>query len=72
MDEPLTEPIRSRCVTRKGSFVMPARLFEDGNERELAYFFATRMPMLAKPARREVLASGDVVQHWRITTVVRY
>ncbi|UYL87169.1 hypothetical protein QEH40_gp48 [Microbacterium phage OscarSo] len=54
---------------RRGSFVIPAELFEDGAELELARFFASRIPDEAKPARRERVPGGLRV-HWRIIRVV--
>lgn len=55
---------------RRGSFVIPADLFEDGRERDLARHFAQRIPDEATPGRRERLAGGAVRIHWRIVRVV--
>jgi len=55
---------------RRGSFVIPAHLFEDGAEMELARHFARSMPDEATAGRRERLAGGAVRIHWRIVRVV--
>lgn len=55
---------------RRGSFVIPADLFEDGREMDLARHFAQRIPDEATPGRRERLAGGAVRIHWRIVRVV--
>lgn len=53
---------------RRGSFVIPAEMFDD--EHELARFFAQRMPDDAKVGRRERLPGGAIRIHWRIIHVV--
>lgn len=55
---------------RRGSFVIPADLFEDGRGMDLARHFAQRIPDEATPGRRERLAGGAVRIHWRIVRVV--
>lgn len=55
---------------RRGSFVIPAHLFEDGAEADLARHFARSIPDEAAPGRRERLAGGAVRVHWRIIRVV--
>lgn len=55
---------------RRGSFVIAAHLFEDGNEADLARHFARSMPDNATPGRRERLAGGAVRIHWRTIRVV--
>ena len=55
---------------RRGSFEIPAHLFEDGAETELARHFARSIPDEATPGRRERLAGGAVRIHWRIVRVV--
>ena len=55
---------------RRGSFVIPAALFEDGAEYDLARHFARNMPDEASAARRERLPGGAVRIHWRIIRVV--
>lgn len=55
---------------RRGSFVIPAHLFEDGAETELARHYARSIPDEATPGRREGLAGGAVRVHWRIVRVV--
>jgi len=55
---------------QRGDFVIPAALFEEGREDDLARHFAQRIPDEASPGRREKLAGGSVRLHWRIITVV--
>ena len=55
---------------RRGSFVIPAHLLEDGAEMDLARYFARNMPDEATPGRRERLAGGAVRIHWRVIRVV--
>lgn len=55
---------------RRGSFEIPAHLFEDGAEMDLARHFARSIPDEATPGRRERLARGAVRIHWRIVRVV--
>lgn len=55
---------------QRGDFVIPAHLFEEGREEDLARFFAQRIPDDASPGRRDRLAGGSVRMHWRIITVV--
>lgn len=55
---------------QRGSFVIPADLFEEGRDDDLARFFAQRIPDEAKPGRREKLPGGAVRMHWRIIDVV--
>ena len=55
---------------RRGSFVIPAHLFEDGAEMDLARHFARSIPDEATPGRRDRLAGGAVRVHWRIIRVV--
>lgn len=55
---------------RRGSFVIPADLFEDGREMDLARHFARSIPDEAIPGRRERLAGGAVRIHWRVIRVV--
>ena len=55
---------------RRGSFEIPAHLFEDGAEHDLARHFARNMPDEASAARRERLPGGAVRIHWRIIRVV--
>lgn len=57
-------------AVRRGSFVIPAELFDEGRESDLARYFAQRMPPGAKAGRREKLAGGSVRLHWRTITVV--
>lgn len=57
--------------TTSGTFVLPARLFEDGAEHELAYRFATSMPEGAQSAGRTVDREGNVTVRWRKIRVVR-
>jgi hypothetical protein len=67
----LIAPKRTRCVTHRGSFTIPAALFEDGREHDLARYFAQRMPDRAKSAGRSMpLPNGDVIVRWRIIDVV--
>lgn len=55
---------------RRGAFVIPAELFEEGREDDLARHFAQRIPDEAEAGRRERLPGGGVRIHWRITHVV--
>lgn len=55
---------------RRGSFVIPADLFDEGREHDLARHFAQSIPDEAETGRREKLAGGAVRMHWRIITVV--
>lgn len=55
---------------QRGDFVIPAHLFDEGREDDLARFFAQRIPDDATPGRRDRLAGGAVRLHWRIITVV--
>lgn len=55
---------------RRGSFVIPPHLFEDGAEADLARHYARSIPDEATPGRRERLAGGAVRIHWRIIHVV--
>lgn len=55
---------------RRGSFVIPAHLVEDGAEMDLARHFARSIPDEATPGRRERLAGGAVRVHWRVIRVV--
>ncbi len=55
---------------RRGSFVIPAELFEEGREDDLARFFASRIPDEAEAGRREKLPGGALRLHWRIIRVV--
>lgn len=57
--------------TTSGAFTIPAALFDDGLEYELARYFATHMPEGAKSAGRDVLPNGAVVVRWRRIEVVR-
>ena len=57
---------------RRGSFIIPAHLFEDGAEMELARHYARNTPDGAATGRRERLAGGAVRVHWRIVRVVAY
>lgn len=54
----------------RGSFEIPAALFDEGREADLARHYAQRMPPEAKPGRREKLGARGVRIHWRITRVV--
>jgi len=55
---------------RRGSFEIPAHLFEDGAEMDLARHYARSMPDEASAAQRERLPGGAVRIHWRIIRVV--
>lgn len=55
---------------RRGSFVIPAHLLEDGAEADLARHYARSVPDEATPGRRERLAGGAVRIHWRVIRVV--
>ena len=55
---------------RRGSFEIPAHLFEDGAEMDLARHFARSMPDEATACRRERLAGGAVRIHWRVIRIV--
>lgn len=55
---------------RRGSFIIPAELFEDGRELDLARHFAQRIPDEASAARRERLSGGAVRIRWWIIRVV--
>ena len=55
---------------RRGSFIIPAHLLEDGAEMDLARHYARSIPDEATPGRRERLAGGAVRIHWRIVRVV--
>ena len=55
---------------RRGSFEIPAHLFEDGAEMDLARHYARSIPDEATPGRRERLAGGAVRIHWRVIRVV--
>lgn len=55
---------------RRGSFVIPVHLFEDGAEMDLARHFARSIPDEATPGRRERLVGGSVRIHWRVIRVV--
>lgn len=55
---------------RRGSFVIPPELFDEGREHELARFFARSIPDEAETGRREKLRGGAVRIHWRIVRVV--
>lgn len=63
--------ILTRTVVKRGSFTIPAALFTDDREHELARYFATHMPEGARSAGRSApLPNGDVVVRWRIITRV--
>lgn len=67
----LAAPKHTRCVTTTGSFTIPAALFDDGRDLDLARYFAQRMPDRAKSAgRSKPLPNGDIVVRWRIIDVV--
>lgn len=55
---------------RRGSFIIPAHLLEDGAEADLARHYARSIPDEATPGRRERLAGGAVRIHWRVVRVV--
>ena len=55
---------------RRGSFVIPAHLFEDGAEASLTRHYAQSIPDEATAGRREKLPDGSVRLHWRIVRVV--
>ena len=59
-----------RMRVTRGSFIIPAALFDEGREDDLARHFARSMPGDAKPGRREKLRDGGVRLHWRIIRVV--
>lgn len=56
---------------RRGSFVIPAALLEDGREHDLARHYARSIPDEAHAYRREALGRALGVRiHWRIIHVV--
>ena len=55
---------------RRGSFEIPAHLFEDGAEMDLARHYARSISDEATPGRRERLAGGVVRIHRRVIRVV--
>jgi hypothetical protein len=54
---------------RRGSFVIPDDLFEDGREDDLRRLFAQRIPNDAHAARRERVPGGVRI-YWRSIEVV--
>ena len=70
----LSEDIVTRCVVRRGAFVIPAGLLEEGYDYELARFIAQRMPDGPKRASatwEKPDEHGDVRVRWRLVDVVR-
>lgn len=72
MDEPLTADEVWTFRVKRGSFTIPAELFEDGREGELGYFYATHMPEEHAAGQWEKPdATGNVLVRWRIITRIR-
>ena len=69
----LTEDIVTRCVVRRGAFVVPGALFDDGRELELARYIAQRLPdgRRASTTWGKPDATGAGRIRWRVVDVVR-
>lgn len=70
---PLDRDQVARFITERGEFTVPADLFDDGREHDLAVFWATHLPTpnrWALTSSRTHHRDGSVSVRWRRTRVV--
>lgn len=69
----LTADIVTRCIVTRGAFMVPAHLFDDGRELDLARHLATHLPdgRRASTTWERPDEHGNVRIRWRIVDVVR-
>lgn len=71
--KPLDVELVARFEVRRGSFLVPAELFEDGAEYELAVYFGQRLPSaddgVPLTTTRQRTKAGVVI-HWRKVRVL--
>lgn len=67
---PLERDRRCTFRTYSGEFVIPAELFDEGREDELAYHFASSMPKGARSAGSVTDKDGNATVKWRRIRII--